>query len=90
MSTKLPENKSFNDIRYEIDMTDSLISELLKKRFDLVKKIGKLKKQNGIKITDKKREENVIKNVLKNAGSYKKEIEEVFRKVIIVSRRIER
>jgi chorismate mutase len=90
MSTKLRENKLLNNIRYEIDMTDNLITELLKKRFDSVKKLGKLKKQSGIKITDKKREKNVIKNAIKNAGSYKKEIEEVFKKVIILSRRIQR
>jgi chorismate mutase len=90
MSTKLRENKLLNNIRHQIDMTDNLITELLKKRFDSVKKLGKLKKQNGIKITDKKREKNVIKNVIKNAGSYKKEMEEVFKKVIILSRRIQR
>ena len=49
--------------RKKINEIDFIIQEYLIKRFKLVKSIGIIKKNNGINILDKKREDNIIKNI---------------------------
>lgn len=46
--------------RDEIEKIDAQILELIAKRFDVVKEVGKYKKENGIKVKDKNREKEVI------------------------------
>lgn len=49
--------------RKKINEIDFIIQEYLIKRFKLVKKIGTIKKNNGINVLDKKREDSIIKNI---------------------------
>ena len=62
------ENHSANhclieDCRKDIDEIDEKIVKLLAKRFELVKQIGKIKKQNNIAIIDKQRFHKVLQKV---------------------------
>ena len=50
-------------LRNKIDDLDGKILRLFEKRLDLVLKILEYKKENGIKIKDIKREEEILKKV---------------------------
>ena len=52
--------KPLETLRLEIDKVDSSLLKYLLKRERLVKKIGELKTKNKIKITDKKREKQIL------------------------------
>jgi chorismate mutase len=90
MVKHIPEEKEVEKLRKEINKVDRVISVMLKKRFSLVKRIGYLKKKNSMNIIDLNREKKVIDRAVKIAGKYKKEIEEVFKKIIMISRNAER
>ncbi|MBS3091094.1 chorismate mutase [Candidatus Pacearchaeota archaeon] len=49
-----------SELRKKLDETDYKILESLASRFNIVKEIGKLKKEQSIKVQDKKREEFTI------------------------------
>ena len=80
------------DLRQQIDQIDRKIIKLLAERMDLVKEIAKFKKTSELRIQDKKREQEVLKN-LKEFGKTKKLspkfIEEVYKKILTESRRIQ-
>ena len=50
-------------MRLEIDKIDSEIVQLFAKRFEVVGKIGTLKKANGVEIVDKNRWKKVLEKV---------------------------
>jgi len=58
-----------NFLRNKIDRLDAKILRLIKKRLKLAKQMGKLKDVQGIKVEDKKREEEVYKSLKKNIDS---------------------
>lgn len=58
-------------LRKEIDTIDNQILNLLAKRFELVKTIGKLKNIHGLTIVDKDREEEKMENLSKKAKTLK-------------------
>jgi chorismate mutase len=60
-----------DSLRKKIDTTDIKISTLLKKRFELVKDIGKLKAKNGLPIHHKKREELLLSGLKTNCKGSK-------------------
>lgn len=49
------------NLRKDIDDTDKQLLVILAKRFELVRKIGKLKKEQNLKPLDSKRWEEVLK-----------------------------
>ena len=51
------------EFRLEIDSCDKQIVELLAKRFEIVKQIGKLKKENNIPVIDSNRFQQVLEKV---------------------------
>ncbi|MBP5245796.1 MAG: chorismate mutase, partial [Clostridia bacterium] len=58
--------ESLNEIRVEIDKIDNDIAKLFKERMDAVKKVAEYKKEHGIPIEDKERENAMIqKNTAK-------------------------
>jgi len=77
-------------LRSLIDKTDKTIIKNLEKRFDIVKKLGKVKKNLRLNIVDKKREKEVFKNIKKYSQKYKKEIEEIYKKIIENSKKLQR
>ena len=77
------ENKLEN-LRKEIDIVDNKIVELFAKRFEIVKQIGVLKKENKIDIVDNKRFQKVlekVKNLAEKNGISKKFIHEIYEKI---------
>lgn len=49
-----------NEQRKKIDMIDQEIATLFNKRFKVIKEIKKIKKQEDMKVTHQKREEEII------------------------------
>lgn len=78
--------------REKIDVIDSKISKLLSKRYELVKNIGKYKKNNNLYITNKNREKQVIHNVVKmyENNNLKEYISKIYSNIIIISKSIEK
>ena len=76
--------------RSKIDNIDKKISKLLLLRFNLAKKISKYKKSNKIKIIDRKRELQVIKNIKKHSKRHEKFMKNIFKSIISYSRRLQK
>ena len=71
--------------RSEIDEINSKILDLLNKRIEIVKKIGKRKKQLGIPIVDAKREKEIYEKLDKLADEKKLDrsfVKEIFKRII--------
>jgi chorismate mutase len=58
---------TLEELRKEIDLLDETILETIAKRRVLVTKIGEYKKEKGIQILDKKREEEKLANLTNKA-----------------------
>lgn len=56
-------------LRKEIDGIDTTLLEILQKRFIVVKKIGKIKKEKELSVVDTKRWDTVMANCIKKAYS---------------------
>ena len=71
-------------MRLEIDKIDSEIVKIFAKRFEVVKRIGALKKANGGEIVDKNRWKKVLKkveNLAEKNGISTKFIHEIYEKI---------
>ena len=69
-------NESFGDIdeaRREIDRLDDIIAEAYLKRCELVRKIGELKKANGVSVEDKDRERKITDRLCEKYGEENRE-----------------
>jgi chorismate mutase len=77
-------------LRSLIDKTDKTIIKNLEKRFEIVKKLGKVKKNLRLSIVDKKREKEVFENIKRYSKKYKKEIGKIYKKIIENSRKVQR
>jgi len=53
-------NMNLDDLRNKIDDTDSEIIKLLSERMEIVKEIGKIKKEQGLKIDQPDREASIL------------------------------
>jgi len=53
--------ENLNILRKRIDVFDKNMVSILKKRFDVVKKVGEFKKKHNLPLCDKKREAEVLK-----------------------------
>ena len=79
-------------LRYEIDKIDNEIVQLFAKRFDAVKRIGKIKKENGIKVLDENRFQRVlgqVEEIAINHGLSKDFIDEIYHVVHKYACRVE-
>ena len=77
------------DYRKKIDAVDRSIVKLLLLRFKLVKLVAIYKKKNKIKITDKKRELNVMKKIKKYSRS-NQFIVNIFKNIISHSKKLQK
>jgi len=75
-----------NKLRGEIDMIDREILFLLKKRFDISKKIGDLKKCLNLPITNKDREKELVKNLSHFRYLEENEIERIWSVIFEISK----
>ena len=57
-----------NKIRTKVDKIDTQILTLIKKRLDLVVKIGQIKKANNLNVRDLKREREVMEKITLKAA----------------------
>lgn len=73
-------------LRTEIDRIDTQIAKNIKMRLDIVKLIGDYKQKNKIPVTDKDREQEVIKKFTDIAG---KNTESIIKTIIEVSKKVE-
>ncbi len=81
------------DFRKNIDKIDGEILKLLADRFTIVKKIGKYKGFNGVKIFDKERENQILNKIKIESRKYKtneKYIENIFKSIIKNSKEIQK
>mgnify|MGYP001114702761 CR=1 FL=1 len=77
-------------LRKKIDKLDQKIVNNLTKRFELIEKIGKIKKKLKIKITDKKREKEIIQKLLRTSKKYPNEMVDIYIKIIKISKKLQR
>ena len=72
------------EIRNRIDHIDRKLVELIEERLEIVKEVALYKKENGMKIFDRKREEEVINKNLSNVKSeeLKHYIESIFKDIM--------
>lgn len=75
--------------RKEINYIDNEIFSLLKKRFQISRKIGNYKKKNKLKIRDIKRENGLIKKAVKKSKLSKNFIRILYKIIFNESRRIQ-
>ena len=61
-------DKRILELRQQIDDLDEEIIQLLKKRMEVSKEVGKLKAKLDIPVEDKNREDEIIDRLTKQAG----------------------
>jgi len=83
-------NKIFITHRKKIDKIDNDIIRLLKKRLDSAREIGNYKKKQGIKIIDKKREKEILKDRIKKSDLSKNFTKKLFSIIIKESREVQK
>ncbi len=76
--------QTLQKIRQEIDKIDKKIAELLKIRAEKSRKIGLIKKNQKLQVTDKDREKKILEKL---ESEYEREI---FKKILQESRKIQR
>ncbi|MCX6706982.1 MAG: chorismate mutase [Candidatus Woesearchaeota archaeon] len=89
MDEKRRKHKEIRKQRKRIDSIDSKIIKLLSGRVVIGKKLGKLKKSKGLRITDRARERDVSENAKAIAKHHDLEpefVEELFRKIVKYTR----
>jgi chorismate mutase len=75
-------------LRKKIDEIDKKIIYLLKDRMELCKRIGVVKRENGVAVRDLRREDQVYLNVMGTAlelGLDPKKVEAIFKGIIALS-----
>lgn len=82
--------KKIKKLREKIDKIDSKIVKLLEKRLKIVKKIGKIKQKKGFKLTDKRREKEIIKKLKTIAQNpiLKKQIDNFYKMIFNLSKTV--
>jgi len=86
-------SKEIQNFRKQINKIDNQILYLLNKRTKISRAIGRYKKQNNLKIQDKIREKQLIKNIKQKAEKYnlnKKYINQLFKLILKNSRDIQK
>lgn len=84
--------KEIRKLRLEIDEIDREVAQLLQKRFQAVRKIGRVKKAAGTAVEDSQREKEVLKNYMgEAAGSMDEEFIKKFTALVLeYSKKIQR
>jgi chorismate mutase len=60
-------NKALDDLRKEIDAVDNELLAALAKRMNIVREIGKLKKEKNMKLLDEERWQKVVQQIVEKA-----------------------
>ncbi|MBO4554881.1 MAG: chorismate mutase [Clostridia bacterium] len=79
--------EKLEELRKRIDGVDEQICALLKERFDLVKEVGEAKKNLGVNVENKDREQEIIEAVRNRLPEELKDYaEEIYRTIFKVSK----
>ena len=78
---------NLQEYRAQIDAIDDQITDLLKRRFDLSQKIGEYKKQNGIPVCDKTREEEILARAGGKSGDLAAPVTAVYQTILEQSKK---
>ena len=78
---------NLQEYRAQIDAIDDQITDLLKRRFALSQKIGEYKKQNGIPVCDKTREEEILARAKGKSGDLAAPVTAVYQTILEQSKR---
>jgi chorismate mutase len=84
---------NLDTLRKKIDKIDEKILLLLKKRFDIVKEITKIKKLKGLKIYQPEREKEIFKKISEKAeelGMDIKGVKLIYKIILKLSKNIQR
>jgi len=86
------DDKTLKPLRNIIDRIDSDIVELINQRLSIGKHIGLIKKENGIKIHNRKREDEVIDNLRKSNNGLAdfNTLQYIFKTIIEATREIQK
>ena len=85
-------DKRILELRQQIDTLDEEIIQLLMKRMDFSKKVGKLKEKLDIPVEDKNRENEIIDRLTQQAGQNlsEEQLIRIFTAVFKSSKQIQR
>ena len=85
-------DKRILELRQQIDTLDEEIIQLLKKRMDFSKKVGKLKEKLDIPVEDKNRENEIIDRLTQQVGQNlsEEQLIRIFTAVFESSKQIQR
>ncbi len=74
-----------------IDRVDRRVVKLLKKRFNLVKQVGRLKGEQGLGVVQSEREEEIMSRIIRSVsdGELRKYLTAVYRTLFKASYRVE-
>ena len=88
----MDKSRSLEGIRKHIDRLDTVLITILAERMSLIPEIAHLKKSQGIPIFQEKREQQIMKHLLKLAeehGLDKSFVEEIFLSIFNEGKRIQ-
>ena len=77
-------------LRSRVDELDRELLEVIKQRLIVSKEIGNCKKKNGLKLRDRKREREVIEDMLEKSSLDSDFIKKLFKLIIGESRRVQK
>jgi chorismate mutase/prephenate dehydratase len=81
-------NNKWLNLRRKIDLIDRKILNLLEQRRQIAERIIKMKIKNGLKVTDRKRENEIIKNLIKRTKNktLRKYLPQIYKIVFKISK----
>ena len=82
--------KELVKLRGEINKLDNKLINLLKKRFEISKKVGKYKLKKGLVVEDKKREKEIFNAKCKKSQLSKSFTKKLFSLIFVESKRLQR
>ena len=79
-------------LRDKIDTIDDKITDLLVKRFNIVKEIGAIKLNSSTEITNLSREKSIISRIFKrtNENISQSDLSEIFNSIFEISKKIQK
>lgn len=84
--------QKIKDLRFKIDEIDEKLLGLIIERLKTVKKIGEVKRENGIRVIDRNREKEILMKLTeaaKNKGLNPEVIKKVWRMLMEISYEVE-
>ena len=81
--------RDLSEIRKDIDAIDSELIELFRRRMDCAKEVGCYKKERGIPVLNRQRENEILDNVQERGGEYGAAARLLFANIMELSRALQ-